>query len=49
MNKARSHKLHGNIDAARNSYTRIPEISEFYQQAQLHLQELTSNVNISDK
>lgn len=49
MNEARSHKMLGNLDAAWNCYTRIPETSEFYQQAQLLMQELTTDINVSDK
>ncbi|MCY4402560.1 MAG: tetratricopeptide repeat protein [Candidatus Poribacteria bacterium] len=49
MNEARSHKMLGNLDAAWNCYTRIPETSEYYRQAQLLMQQLSTDENVSDK
>ncbi len=40
MNEAQSQQMLGNYDAARNCYNRIPENSEFYEQAQLQLDNL---------
>ena len=40
MDEAQSQEMLGNYDAARNCYMRIPENSEFYEQAQLQLENL---------
>lgn len=42
MNEAKSQKMLGNLDAARNCYKRIPASSDFYEQAQLELKKLTA-------
>ncbi len=40
MDEAQSQQMLGNYDAARNCYKRIPENSEYYEQAQLQLENL---------